>query len=66
LIGKILEEKPMHPAIRTIIALLLTAQALHIAGCSSTPEVQNDPWNQSDDQRSRAKQTQDELSKETR
>jgi len=56
----------MHPAIRTIIALLLTAQALHIAGCSSTPEVQNDPWNQSDDQRSRAKQTQDELSKETR
>ena len=53
----------MSPVVKTNIVLLLTA--LFIAGCSSTPETQEDPYNQSDSQRSRAKQTQDELSRET-
>lgn len=46
-----------------IIVLLLTILA--IAGCSSTPEIKDDPYNSADDQRSRAKQAQDELSSET-
>jgi len=53
----------MSPVVKTSIVLLLTA--LLIAGCSSTPEPPDDPYNSSDSQRSRAKQAQDELSSET-
>jgi len=53
----------MKPVVKTNIVLLLVA--LFMAGCSSAPEPQKDPYNQADSQRSRAKQTQDELSKET-
>jgi len=52
----------MNPVVKTNIVLLLTA--LSIAGCSSTPEPQEDPYNQADSQRSRAKQAQDELDSE--
>jgi len=45
------------------IVVLLTA--LSITGCSSTPVPQEDPYNQADSQRERAKQAQDELSSET-
>ena len=53
----------MSRIIKTNIVLLLTA--LLITGCSSTPEPQQDPYNQADSQRSRAQQAQDELSSET-
>ncbi len=53
----------MNPVVKTKTLLLLTA--LTIAGCTSTPVPQNDPYNDADSQRSRAKQTQDELSSET-
>ena len=53
----------MKPLVKTNIVSLLTA--LLIAGCSSDPIPQNDPYNDADSQRSRAKQTQDELSSET-
>ena len=52
----------MKPAVKTYIALLLTA--LFISGCSSSPPPQNDPYNQADSQKSNAKQAQDELSSE--
>ena len=52
----------MNPVARTGIALLLAA--LLAAGCSSAPEAQHDPYNDADSQRSRAKQTQNELSSE--
>jgi hypothetical protein len=38
--------------------------ALFLAGCSSTPPPQKDPYNQADAQKSNAKQAQDELSSE--
>ena len=53
----------MKSAIRTKIVILLTA--LFLAGCSSTPPPQKDPYNPSDSQKSSAKQAQDELSSET-
>ena len=53
----------MNPVVKTMILLLLTA--LTIVGCASTPVPQNDPYNDADSQRSRAKQTQDELTSET-
>ena len=53
----------MNTVVKTNIVLLLTV--LLIAGCSSSSEPQEDPYNQADSQRSRAKQTQDELSRET-
>ena len=53
----------MNLVVKTNIVLLLTA--LSIAGCDSSPEQQEDPYNQDDSQRSRAKQSQDELSRET-
>lgn len=53
----------MKSIIKTSIVLSLAA--LSIAGCSSEPVVQNDPYNDADSQRSRAKQTQDELSRDT-
>jgi PBP1b-binding outer membrane lipoprotein LpoB len=52
----------MDTAVKSIIVLLLTT--LFMAGCSSSPEAKEDPYNQADSQRSRAKQTQDELSSE--
>ncbi len=53
----------MKPVVKTNIILLLTAMLL--AGCSSDPVPQKDPYNDADSQRSRAKQAQDELSRET-
>ena len=53
----------MNLVVKSNIVLLLTA--LSIAGCSSDPIPQEDPYNDADSQRSRAKQTQDELSRET-
>jgi uncharacterized lipoprotein len=53
----------MYPVLKTTIVLLLTT--LFIAGCSSSPEVKKDPYGDADSQRSRAKQTQDELSRDT-
>ncbi len=53
----------MNLVVKTNIVLLLTA--LSIAGCASSPEPQEDPYNQADSQRSRAEQSQDELSRET-
>jgi PBP1b-binding outer membrane lipoprotein LpoB len=57
----------MNPVVKTNIVLLpiLFFTALTIAGCSSTPEPQEDQGNSADEQRSRATQTQDELSRET-
>jgi hypothetical protein len=52
----------MKSDIKTGIVFLLAA--LLITGCSSNPPPQEDPYNQSDSQRSRAKQAQDELSSE--
>ena len=53
----------MKPVIKTTIVLFLTT--LFLAGCSSDPVPQDDPYNDADSQRSRAKQTQDELSRDT-
>ncbi len=53
----------MKPVVKTNIILLLTAMLL--AGCSSDPVPQRDPYNDADSQRSRAEDTQDELSGET-
>lgn len=53
----------MNTAVKTNMLILLAA--LFIAGCSSSPAPQNDPYNKADSQRSRAHQTQDELSSET-
>lgn len=53
----------MSPVVKTNIVLLLTA--LSIAGCSSSPAPQEDQGNSADEQRTRAKQAQDELSSET-
>lgn len=54
----------MKSVAKTSILLLLTA--LFIAGCASDPVPQKDPYNDADSQRSRAKQTQDELTRETK
>ena len=53
----------MKPVIKTTIVLFLNT--LFLAGCSSDPVPQDDPYNDADSQRSRAKQTQDELSRDT-
>lgn len=52
----------MKTAIKTSIALLLAA--LTVAACSS-PEARRDPFNSPDSQRSRAGQSQDEMSRDT-
>jgi len=44
---------------------LLLLSALTLAACSSAPAPANNPYGDADDQRSRAHQTQDELSSET-
>lgn len=53
----------MKNTIRSIFVILLAAVAL--AACSSAPEPKKGPYNEADDQRSRAHQTQGELSSET-
>jgi PBP1b-binding outer membrane lipoprotein LpoB len=52
----------MKPVVKTNIILLLTAMLL--ASCSSDPVPQRDPYNDADSQRSRAEDTQDELSRD--
>ena len=55
----------MLPTSLTISAFLLLVFSL--AGCTGSPApapAKNDPWNSADSQRSRAQQTQDELSAE--
>jgi PBP1b-binding outer membrane lipoprotein LpoB len=52
----------MKSSIKADIIILLTA--LFIAGCSSTPPPQKDPYNEAGSQKSSAKQAQDELSSE--
>jgi PBP1b-binding outer membrane lipoprotein LpoB len=52
----------MKSSIKANIVILLAA--MFIAGCSSTPPPQKDPYNQADSQKSDAKQAQDELSSE--
>lgn len=54
----------MNINIKTHILLLLSA--LLLGACSSSPAPKNNPYGNADDQRSRAHQTQDELSSETR
>lgn len=58
----------MNRIVKTKIVLLPTIlfTSLLLAGCASDPIPADDPYNQADSQRSRAKQTQDELSSETR
>jgi len=56
----------MSPVVKVNIVLLLTA--LSITGCASAPVPEPekyDPYNTADSQRTRAKQTQDELSGDT-
>jgi len=52
----------MNPIVKTHIVILLTT--LSIAGCSTSPEQQDDPWNSAESQKSKAKQAQDELTSE--
>ena len=49
--------------IRPLIMLVLAILAL--SGCTDAPVQQHDPYNSPDEQRSGAKQAQDELSSET-
>lgn len=58
----------MNRIVKTNIVLLPTIlfTTLLLASCASDPIPADDPYNQADSQRSRAKQTQDELSSETR
>jgi uncharacterized lipoprotein YmbA len=63
LLYKNLKEILMNTIVKANIVLLITAMS--ITGCSTSPEPKKDPYNQDDSQRSRAKQTQDELSSET-
>jgi PBP1b-binding outer membrane lipoprotein LpoB len=52
----------MKSSIKADIIILLTV--LFIAGCSSNPPPQKDPYNEAGSQKSSAKQAQDELSSE--
>jgi PBP1b-binding outer membrane lipoprotein LpoB len=56
-------ENQMKSVAKSSTVLLLTA--LFIAGCASDPAPQKDPYNDADSQRSRAKQSQDEMSRDT-
>lgn len=53
----------MRFVIRPLIVLVLAILAL--TGCADAPVQQEDPYNSADEQRSGAKQAQDELSRET-
>jgi hypothetical protein len=57
------QEKPMKFVTRPLIVLMLAILAL--SGCADAPVQQHDPYNSADEQRSGAKQAQDELSRET-
>ena len=52
----------------TLINIILLLAMFSITACSSSPapKPKKDPWNSSDSQRSRAHQTQGELSKDTK
>ncbi len=52
---------------KTSILLIpgILSSALLITACSADSVVKNDPYNDSDSQRSRAKQSQDEMSSDT-
>lgn len=54
---------PGLPECRLAGMVMLTA--LLIAGCANEPVTQRDPYNDADAQRSRAGQSQDELSRES-
>ena len=60
---KLLEERPMKSVVRSAVVIILTA--LSIIACSNAPEAKRDPYNDADSQKTRAHQTQDELSSET-
>lgn len=49
----------------TGIALIILASAVMLAACSDTP-TKRDPYNDADSQRTRAQQSQGELSSETK
>ncbi len=55
----------MRTAVRSIIILLLTA--ISVTACSSAPTAapKRDPYNDADSQRSRAGQSQGEMSRDT-
>jgi hypothetical protein len=53
----------MNTPTKASIVLLFTLSIL--AGCSSSPEVEHDPYNPADAQRDRADKAQRELSTET-
>jgi hypothetical protein len=53
----------MNYVIKPMIVLVLATLAL--TGCADAPVQQHDPYNSADEQRSGAKQAQDELSSET-
>jgi PBP1b-binding outer membrane lipoprotein LpoB len=53
----------MKPVTSSAVVIILAA--LSISSCSSAPEAKRDPYNDADSQRTRAQQTQDELSSET-
>jgi len=53
----------MNMPTKTSIVLFFTLSIL--AGCSSSPEVEHDPYNPADAQRDRADKAQRELSTET-
>jgi len=57
------EEKLMNNF--TGIALIILASAVMLAACSDTP-TKRDPYNDADSQRTRAQQSQGELSSETK
>ena len=59
----LVEEYPMKPVVNSAIVIIVAA--LSISSCSDAPEVKRDPYNDADSQRTRAQQTQDELSSET-
>ena len=59
----LVEEYPMKPVVSSAIVIIVAA--LSISSCSDSPEVKRDPYNDADSQRTRAQQTQDELSSET-
>lgn len=53
----------MNTIVKSSLVVLLTA--LSVIGCSGDTVIKDDPYNQDDSQRSRAKQAQDELSRDT-
>ena len=54
----------MNTIIKSCIILLITS--LSVIACSSDPVPKHDPYNDADSQRSRASQSQGELSRDTK